>query len=205
MKYRDCNSRDLYIHGVQLVTEFCSLNKIDPPSIKEVPADDWALGTCAYYRRGEGIRVCIERCARLAPEANSRMWSWPGNTVDREPMGVLCHELGHHIDCINSVKKELVVGRYSGLYSTNLRKKTAEPPVSNYCDNDGEWFAEIFRVFVMNPTLLKILRPKVYSELIEMMPCLVSPENWISALGEDVPSRIVSALRNKVRTVSCLS
>ena len=103
---------DLADLGCLRVSEFCWVNKILVPTVRVVPLDDWHVDACAYYRSNTesnrkwtkpGIDICLERCASPATEHQVRNWNWPGSTTDREPFGVLCHELGHHCDWIAGV------------------------------------------------------------------------------------------------------
>lgn len=119
-------------------------------------------------------------------------WSYPGYTVDRTPYGVIQHELGHHVDVIHSTQFRA----YKGNFSVNLRQETGEQPISGYCPNDGEWFAEIFRVFVTNPDLLRIIRPATYERLRDQFIPVVT-DSWESVLA-DAPERTKNACAKKV-------
>lgn len=176
--------------GKERIKEFCKVNNISLPKVIVQSRDSWSFSACAYYRP-EVITICLEDCGRPASEAMSRNWSWPGSTVDRTPYGVLAHELGHHVDYLTSDKKFT----YSGDYSIKLRKQSGEPPITTYCPNDGEWFAEVFRLFVTNPDLLRRIRPKTYKLLIySLLPC--SELSWKEALGKNCPERV---LRSQIR------
>lgn len=39
--------------------------------------------------------------------------------------------------------------------------------ITSYAPNAMEWFAEIFRLFVTNPDLLKLIRPKAYKAILD--------------------------------------
>lgn len=65
--------------------------------------------------------------------------------------GVIIHELGHYVDYLAN-----------RAYSLTMRKNSGEEQINSYCPNDQEWFAEMFRVFVSNPSLLEQLRPKTF-------------------------------------------
>ena len=95
--------------------------------------------------------------------------------------GVLAHEFGHYIDDIfkNPSKK--------------IRKAIgSESCVTSYEPNTFEVFAEAFRLFVLNPELLKEGRPKRYSffESLGLKPVLL--DNWEYVLGNAHP-KIISA------------
>src|SRR5690606_2929539 len=146
---------------------------------------------CAYYRPSY-IKVCVEACA--APGYGGRAWSWPGYVIDRTPYGVYAHELGHHVD----VQLSDVRGRYTGDFSRKLRARSMEQPITGYCDNDGEWFAEIFRLFCTNPDLLKRLRPVTYGLITDhVKPVVAKP--WRAVLA-NAPARTVAMAARKVAT-----
>lgn len=178
--------------GRERVREFCEANSLPVPEVVVVPREGWRIGSCAYYRHHTGIRICITECAWPATEAQARNWNWPGSVTDREPYGVICHELGHHADyCVGTQK-----GSYGSEYSSEVWKRTKEPKITSYCPNDGEWFAEMFRVFVTNPGLLRDIRPKTYAVLTEQFKP-VGSMNWRECLGGNAPPRIVRTLMNK--------
>lgn len=185
---------ELYHLGVARAEHFCHANGIKMPKVKLVPWTEWHFAACAYYRPNEGIVICIRQCGRLAPVANCQLWSWPGNTVDREPYGVIAHELGHHCDVIASGNRHT----YFGDYSKQVFDRANEKPITNY---DGhlsyEWFAEMFRLFVTNAYLLKLLRPRTFKILTHRWKP-VSHKDWRYELGSNVPPRVVKAIENKL-------
>ena len=137
------------------------------------------------------IHICVLKCANVCGEAMSRQWSYPGNTVDRTPYGVIAHELGHHVDVCTGISK----GKYSSEYGKSIMDATGEKPISSYCPNPGEWFAEMFRVFFTNPNLLKQLRPRTW-ECLSSKFNTVESRHWREVLA-DAPARVIKALENK--------
>ena len=149
----------LLASGSALVATFCEANGLDNPSVRVYRPEEWRYpSTCAYYRP-VGIHIAPSRCA--FPGRAGRAWSWPGYIIDRTPHGVMAHELGHHVDHVLSTQK----GAYGGDFSERMRVRTAEPKLTGYCPNDWEWFAEIFRLFVTNPDLLRAVRPRTFAEI----------------------------------------
>ena len=184
--------------GIERSQEFCRVNALEFPELRVILKEDWRFDACAYYRP-DYIAICPERCASLG--YGGRSWSWPGYVVDRTPYGVIAHELGHMVDRLLSDQKS----SYHGDYSVTLRGIVREAPITSYCPNDAEWFAEIFRLFVTNSGLLAQIRPRVFDALSHrFIP--VSKPSWQSELSSvvDVPERIVKAARNKIRDV-CLA
>lgn len=138
--------------GIERMHAFCEVNGIIAPQV-EVSRDPLNFGVCAYYR-DSFIHIWPDACAAIGRAG--RAWSYPGHTIDRTPFGVICHELGHHVD--------LAHGARPGLHGFwQMREQTGEKPISGYCPNDNEWFAEMFRLFVTNPTLLGTFRPRTYA------------------------------------------
>ncbi len=175
--------------GIALMQRFCEANKLAEPPVNVRSKAEWPFGVCAYYRPTK-IEVCLEACARIGTAGMS--WSYPGYTVDRTPYGVIQHELGHHVDVTHSTQFRA----YRGDFSINLRKETGENPISGYCPDDGEWFAELFRVFVTNPDLLRIIRPATYERLRSRFIPVVT-DSWEAVLA-DAPDRTKNACAKKV-------
>lgn len=178
----------LLVYGEQLLLQWCTLNAVSPPEIKawytDVPFD-----ACAYYRDNV-IQIWPNECARVGVSA--RQWSYPGYVVDRTPYGVLQHELGHHVDEAFEYR--------GGVLSTRWRRETGEEQLTNYCTNDMEWFAEIFRLFVTNPDLLRLLRPISYTRMIERWPARAETRTWPEVLMSAHP-RWYAATLNKIKNV----
>lgn len=181
---------ELLVSGWALVENWCAANRLPAPELRIQTRAEFLFRdrTCAYYRPSY-VAICPELCAR--PGTAGRAWSWPGYVVDRTPHGVVCHELGHHVDWLSGN----VRGHYWSDYSATLRAKTKERPLTGYCDNDAEWFAEIFRLFVTNPDLLSRVRPKTAYELSQQFECPPRPE-WDAVLA-GAPARTLAAVRAK--------
>lgn len=185
--------QELYELGRVRVKLFCQANNLVLPSIFAMERSEWHVDACAYYRK-DCIKICLAECARPCTGANTRNWNWPGSTIDREPYGVLCHELGHHCDLYAGVKK----GAYYSEFCEQVQAASGEPPITTYCPNPAEWFAEIFRLFITNHALLKELRPKAWALLRERFKP-VSRADWVAELGTNVPSRVVRSQEMKIR------
>ena len=176
---------------------FCQINKIRPPSISEADDDhDWPFSACAYYRP-EAIRIHLPSCGRPCGEHDVRNWTYPGSTTDREPYGVVIHELGHHVDWITSDKK--CDYDYFGDYGYGVCRQSREEPISGYHPNEAEWFAEMFRVFCTNPNLLRLLRPRTYTILVQKWKP-ATDKTWVEELGPECPDRVIRALERKIRS-----
>ncbi len=175
--------------GKDLATRFCELNGIEAPMVVEVPGDEWRFSVCAYYRSNT-TTICLKKCAGIGYAG--QQWSYPGYTVDRTPYGVVQHELGHHVDVLMSGR----VGPYFGDFSQGMRERSAEAPITTYCPNHGEWFAEMFRVFVTNPDLLLALRPRTHAEMLARLKPVFA-DSWRERMA-GAPDRTVLAAQRKV-------
>lgn len=180
---------DLLERGRQVMVEFCTVNNLPAPAIYPVDLNHWNVDPCAYYRNNT-THICVARCAAIGMAG--RQWSFPGYTVDRTPYGVVQHELGHHVDVLRGSKP----GSYWSEFSASVRGSAGEKQITSYCPNDAEWFAEMFRVFVSNPDLLRIIRPRTYRELSACFKP-VFEDTWRERL-RDAPERTVTAASRQV-------
>lgn len=197
--------------GLTRLRLMCRLNGVPEPTVTVVRKAAWRVSACAYYRpdieanrkyrlpeHGPWINICLEHCGRPCSDAVDRNWTWPGNTTDREPFGVVLHELGHHFDWHCSDGK----GQYYGDVCVKIHKAASEAGLTSYADeNPAEFLAEAFRLFAANPALLKQIRPRTYALLRERWTPVGDEDAWRTPLGTNVPDRIIKALKNKgVRT-----
>lgn len=171
--------------GRRLVTQWCALNGVPEPvtTVSDAPT---RFGACAYYR-DDTIFIHPPSCAGIG--LAGRQWSFPGYVVDRTPYGVMAHELAHHVDRAH--------GARGGLYGSQWRHYTGEPPITTYCPNDNEWFAEIFRLFLTNPDLLGKVRPRVFGLLQARWPQPVEARQWEAVLTG--AERQIQAAQGKIK------
>lgn len=188
------DKRALLQQGQELMTEFCRINSISAPMVEGVTTEQWPFGVCAYYRK-DVTKIRLQRCASIGTAG--QQWSYPGYTVDRTPYGVLQHELGHHVDVLRSAK----CGPYFGDFSISVRGNSGEKEITSYCPNDAEWFAEMFRLFVTNPDLLRQLRPRTHRELSACFKP-VFEDSWRERLC-GAPDRTITAVERKLEGAPC--
>lgn len=136
--------------------EFHIYTDVDEPEVRRIKA----VRTCGYYRRNH-IHVAVPLCSHK--NAN---YSWPGFISDRTPYGVIQHELGHHVDQCKSAQ-DIYRNNSGSFYSDMIRLQSGEKPITSYSPNNMEWFAEMVRLFITNPDLLKQIRPRTYKALTE--------------------------------------
>lgn len=186
------NKQELFDRGESLIKRFCEANHLILPKIHVIKPFEWKIRAhCAYYRPTY-IAICLERCAHIGTAGMS--WSYPGNTVDRTPYGVLAHEIGHHVDVVLGDVKH--GNAYNSEFSKNVRKVSGEEKLTNYCPNDGEWFAEMMRLFITNPDLLRIIRPITFRELSKWLkPVETRPYDEVLIKA---PARTFEAVHKKI-------
>jgi hypothetical protein len=178
---------EMFQAGHELIYSWCEANCIVMPRVvKRAGKPDF--GVCAYYRDGQ-IDIWVDSCAGLG--LAGRQWSWPGYVVDRTPYGVLAHELGHHVEKAHGPR---------GGYRSHVWRPLDAKPLTGYCPNDNEWFAELFRLFVTNPDLFDRLRPKLSGLFFGDWPKLVEFRFWRDVLGAGA-ARQIAAAENKISRV----
>lgn len=164
--------------GQERVRSVCETNGWATPALRETLPRWLRMAACGLYDR-RTIYVQASLCA--LPGYGGPAWSWPGYIVDRTPFGVYAHELGHYVD------ERYKVGRLWP--STVLRRESGEERLTSYCPNDAEWFAEMFRLFVTNPDLLKRIRPITYAGLTEGLGIVPVERRGYVAVLKDAPER----------------
>ncbi len=177
------NKRALFDLGLAHITAWCAINEVEAPDVEETDSPE-RYGTCAYYREGI-IHISVKACASVG--LSGRSWSYPGYSVDRTPYGVLAHELGHHVDRAH--------GPNGGVLSHLWRPLDAKP-LTGYCPNDNEWFAELFRLFVTNPDLFAAERPKIADLFFKEWPRSVEQRPWQGVLSDS--PRHIKAASNRI-------
>lgn len=172
------NKQQMLDEGLLLADKFCAANGLQVPSM-HVETGTWDFSACAYYRPTRGIVIHVPSCAHIGTAGQS--WSYPGYFIDRTPYGVLQHELGHHADWVRGGEKD--PRKYFSDFGSKLRSDSGEVKLTNYCPNDAEWFAEMFRLFVTNSDLLKHIRPRTHRLLTEHFePVVTAP--WHEVLKQ---------------------
>lgn len=77
-----------------------------------------------------------------------------------------------------------------------MRAASRDQPLTSYCPNDAEWFAEMFRLFVTNPDLLRLIRPATFDLIAsDFRPSVTAA--WDTVL-ESAPARTVVAAKRKI-------
>lgn len=179
----DLSKQNLAAVGLRLVGRFLSNNQYSPPKYEFTERKQLRGGACGYFdpRSGERGKVVVSvfACAHRNPK-----FSWPGFISDRTPLGVLAHETGHFIDyqCNNAAYR--------------IHRVTREGAITSYAPNSAEWFAEMMRLFITNPGLLKLIRPRTYHEIrkgLRLEPAVT--EDWRKVMsGADAPVAVLARI-----------
>jgi hypothetical protein len=177
----------LLFDGEIQIANWCELNGVTPPKVEIHWDGRCDFGVCAYYRDGV-IDIWPNMCAAIGTAGRS--WSYPGYVVDRTPFGVLAHELGHHVDRAHGPR---------GGERSHVWRPLDPSPLTGYCPNDNEWFAELFRLFVTNPDLLRLVRPRIYPAFAGAFKS-VEARPWREVLAG--AERQIKAAENKIAKVA---
>lgn len=162
---------------------------VDPRS-KPLLQPEW-LGV--YQRTWSGgwsaVCVAVSDCPRRQQlkVSQSLIQQAPGSFADFTPLGVFCHEVGHHVDYSLHLKSYSQQNGYKDVFDN-------EEEVSSIEHNVPESFAEAIRLFVTNPDLLRVGRPDRYEYLtkgVGLKPLHVKP--WPTIL-RNVGKRVRSAI-----------
>lgn len=158
----------LYGIGIGLAVHFLKENNIAGPKFYRYSDIDRAPEMAARFLRkvqhgalqgtGTGlycygcIFVNVPATAMPAQQPCYRNWSYPGYKVDRTALGVVCHEIGHHLDRELQHSKRLTPAH--GVAWRQLLQLHPKQ-VSGYEKVPSEAWAESVRLFILNPRLLQ--------------------------------------------------
>lgn len=164
--------------------------RAEDPRSKHLLRPEW-LGV--YQRTWQGgwsaVAVDVEGChvsRRVRPANGAPFWQAPGAPQDFTPLGVFCHEIGHHVD---HVLDPQTCSKRSGFQAV----VDGEEDVSTAEYNLLESFAEAIRLFITNPRLLAEGRPDRFEHLtrtVGLKPLYWSP--WRHVLSR-AGARVVAS------------
>lgn len=174
---------DFYELGIAAATEFLHCNKLALPifmTYEEALTGSYTPRAVQLLRRvaagpvqgtGTGLysagHVFVNVPVTAWPVQNPalRNWSWPGWKTDRTAVGVVAHEVGHYVTELISVKytpEELTAHRAEWLQCSKGKKVSGYEPVP------AEAGAESFRLFILNPDLLRKAIPARYNFICKL-------------------------------------
>lgn len=183
--------QDLANKAIEEMTRFCLNHNLIIPEIKYVTKEDRIapskFGVCAYYRNNV-ITLELKACARIG--LAGREWSFPHYRIDRTPYGVIAHELGHHVDFSslnNNQRKEFEIAIIGS------RK------ITNYEPNIRESFAETFRLYFTNPSLLEKWSPQRFKFMKKYWTSLYADQEWEEILTmNNCPERQILQIKKHI-------
>lgn len=177
--YSNESKQMLMENGLKLIHEFCILNNIKDPIIELTTINSRACGT---YNGLKLIKVDLSKCAKP-----SQSYSYPNLHSNRTPQGVVIHEFGHYLENALGISWRTL---------SKCREEINEKPVTSYAPNSQEWFAEVIRLFLTNPDLLKLGRPKTFVWLCEDLKLIpINRGSYLEVLKEfdaDIPDKLVN-------------
>ncbi len=133
-----------FLHGKKLAEEFLERNSLPIPSILESGL------LCVNRNIGEYRKsVCV------VVVDSSQCWGPTGHAVDYSIVGVIMHEIGHHVD--------YVTGRKAGLLQS----------INCECYNRKETVAETIRLFILNKSALPEVNLHFCEEILCLKTCLL--------------------------------
>lgn len=152
-----CHTKqDLFCLAKAHVAKFCDLNNLSFPLIT-INNNIENYGYYKYNDQNGYICLNYKSCKNPMFKPTGRLQSFPGNKTDRTIAGVLCHEVGHYIDFTTRNEINLSM-KFRDLYGV-------ENTITSYDLMDIERVAESFRLFILNPMLLKAGRPRTFEIL----------------------------------------
>lgn len=171
---------ELFELGKQVINMFSEINNLKN-QLPEIEVDNYLNNYGQYlalHIRSEQvprIKINLNKCPMPVAIRPIRRWSFTGYKADRTPTGVLCHEFGHHYFFKETNSKKACVAM--------LKIIKQESPITSYEPNYGESFAEMFRLFMLNPNLLELGRPKRYEYITKELKLLpIHNQKWEDVL-----------------------
>jgi hypothetical protein len=177
------NKLEFYNKTIKLSNYFCEINGLEIP---KVIIDETINSTGLYVNKkycsdGESkIYIAFKKC-RFPVKKPGFQWSFTGYKSDKTVSGVICHELGHHFHFSNNIK----------VFIEEFNKLKGEDYLTSYHPNTSEDIAESIRLFILNPDLLKKLRPKRYFKLLDLGLKQITNYYWADIL-KFAPKEIIN-------------
>jgi hypothetical protein len=150
-------------------------NFLNANKIPIVPVYNQYTQYRGFYMPGKRPYIVVNVNNTLTPRYNPtpRNQSFPNHKTDSTPIGVLAHEVGHSVDWYLRTKGIQLAKDFRKLMRI-------EPQVTSYDTIAIERVAEAMRLFILNPELLRLGRPRAYDILIAHLKPTVT-NNWYDA------------------------
>lgn len=188
----------LYVDGVSRCLQFLTINDLPVPmffrySEIEKVIDNRAKrflemvqngplqGTGTGLYRYNHIFVNVPVTALPVNKPRARSWSYPCWKTDRTAVGVLAHELGHHIECVLQERGKLIPHIHGAAWRDLITK--CKKKVSGYEPVPSEAWAESMRLFILNPELLCLGIPERFKFIQDVGLKCSEHRHWYEVLG----------------------
>jgi hypothetical protein len=120
------------------------------------------IGMLTGFYYNNVVYVNVKKTAKPVANPARTNWSFPGYKIDRTAVGVVAHELGHHIDA----HRKFDYHKWKAVLK--ISKK-----ISGYEPNPNEALAESIRLLILNPNLLALGSPELYNFLVSELKLYV--------------------------------
>ena len=181
----DYDKMNFYHKTIELSKYYCEVNSLRQPIIS-IDTNNFIKSTGLYINQryskdGESkILIDFKRC-KYPVKTPGFSWSFTGYKSDKTISGVICHELGHHTHFSNDVR----------LWIDEFDRLKSEDYLTSYHPSTSEDIAESIRLFILNPFLLKKLRPKRYFKLLDLGLKQITDYDW-EAILKYAPKEIIN-------------
>ena len=177
--------------AMALATAFTERHELAPWEFRNGETGHYGV----YARSGARARIIVDvsRC-RTPSRVPGFSWSWPGYKADLSVAGVLAHELGHHVwaeihrACEDA---EAWVGHLESWRQIHLHGV----PVSSYEHDVEETFTESFKLFLLDPDLLRAGRPDRWELMLQSGLTPMHEAPWREVLKYAGEQRVAAAER----------
>lgn len=171
-----------WVEAVSHVKLFLQHNNVNEPTINSCAPKHTLNKWQGYglYVNGN-IHVNLKR-AKTPVKTPGFSWTYTGYKADLTCAGILAHETGHYVHD--------VLGKAADAF---LQIVGDEPSVSSYEPTVGESIAEAFKLFILNPSLLREGRPRRAKFFDETNLSPVVDVHWREVLRHAHPKLINAA------------
>lgn len=189
------DKEDSFYQGITYTYRFLKKNKLSYPKkiLTESKQSKWR--SYGWYQF-QTHTLCVNLNKTRCPVKNPGFaWSYTGFKADLTPVGVLAHEIGHHVH--NAITPNRIA--HKELLKLIRKVSKNESSVSSYEPNSYEVFAESMRLFILNPELLREGRPVRWTLLHEC--CNLQPMHdihWREILKNAHP-KIINSVENWIK------
>lgn len=189
------SKQELYQKALELVIDSLDFWGLPHPKEFHITTPSrrrYGSGGMHFGLYSRGIVYVNVQASTQPPTTRGRVWSYPGSKTDRTAAGILCHEIGHHV-----VYKLAVLGRLISWKNWSPLWRDNKQAVTGYEPTPEEGFAETFRLYLLNPELLRQARPQRFDfvQSLGLRPITETP--WKRVL-KNAPEFIVTNLENWV-------